>query len=70
MVVQQLLQWLDGHFIDIMVAGRWAGERSCKLYIQKGEIAIIRMRSQLSQEQWIFVERLAPMAEFILVFLH
>ena len=35
---------------DLMLAGRWASERSCRLYVMKGEVAVMRMRQALDEQ--------------------
>ena len=48
---------------DIMVLGRWASERSAKIYIQKGEVLLLRCLADMSEEQQQrirFLVRLGP----------
>ena len=44
---------------SIMDAGRWASERSAKLYIMKGEVLVVRMRQALTPNQQARISRLA-----------
>lgn len=51
-------------FGDIMLAGRWASERSCKLYIQRGELLILRYQAALSVNQAARIDKLASLGEY------
>ena len=53
-------------FTDIMAAGRWASERSCRLYVMKGEVMVLSLRRSLAQEKWGRIVRLAETAPFFL----
>lgn len=44
---------------DLMLAGRWATERSCRLYIMKGEVAVLKMRQRMNDHAW---QRLTTLA--------
>ena len=44
---------------DLMLAGRWASERSARLYIMRGEVTLLRMRSRVSGRQWDRIQVLA-----------
>lgn len=48
---------------DIMFAGRWASARSCKLYIQRGELLILRYQASLTINQAPRIDRLASLGE-------
>lgn len=50
-------------FADIMLIGRWASERSCKLYIQRGELLILKYHSTLSTNQSLLINKLATYGE-------
>ena len=44
---------------DLMLAGRWNSERSCRLYVMKGEVSVLRLRQNLDSA---IVERLELLA--------
>lgn len=50
-------------FADIMLMGRWASERSCKLYIQRGELLILKYHAGLSRNQEALIDKLATYGE-------
>eukprot|EP00974_Lingulodinium_polyedra_P052691 5068670-Lingulodinium_polyedra.AAC.1 len=35
----------------IMVAGRWASERSARLYVTKGEVLVLRVQQRLAANE-------------------
>ena len=47
--------------MDVMIFGRWASLSSFKLYIAKGEVALTRLRQDLTTEKWSAIERLATL---------
>ena len=50
-------------FKDIMVQGRWASERSCRLCIMKGEIHVLRLRESIDSAQWLRILAVASIGE-------
>ena len=50
-------------FADIMIAGRWMSERSCREYIRRGEVGILRLRADLPPNAWTRCRRLAVLGE-------
>ena len=46
-------------FSKVMEAGRWVSEQSCKLYIKKGEVLLMRYRKRLSSAVLQRIEKLA-----------
>ena len=46
-------------FADIQVAGRWASAQSCRLYIQKAEVALARFKHRIPDAQWQLFLRLS-----------
>jgi hypothetical protein len=57
---------LGGAYLaSIMLAGRWQSESSCRLYIRRGEVALLRIRQGMTVLQWervCDIARLAPVA--------
>ena len=37
---------------EVMLAGRWSSEQSCRLYIKKAEVALARWRHGIEQRHW------------------
>ena len=50
---------------QVMEAGRWLSERSARLYIHKGSVALLRLKSRLTDNQWAQILRLACLGEFL-----
>ena len=48
---------------QVMEAGRWMSEKSARLYIHKGNVALIRMKAQLTQDQWARILMLASLGD-------
>ena len=44
---------------DIMIVGRWRTERSCREYLRRGEVALLRLRKDLPHSAWERCQRLA-----------
>jgi len=49
----------------IMMFGRWASESNCRLYLHRGEVALIS--TLRSQRQWALIEALARLVPQVLV---
>eukprot|EP00974_Lingulodinium_polyedra_P114873 11124913-Lingulodinium_polyedra.AAC.1 len=52
-------------FADIMLAGRWSSERSCRLYVMKGEIMALRVREAIEQGRWDQIVAIAAIGEHV-----
>ena len=50
---------------QVMEAGHWLSERSARLYIHKGSVALLRLKSRLTDNQWAQILRLACLGEFL-----
>ena len=61
-----LLHGLD--LPTIALFGRWASERSCRLYLRRGEVMAIRLRSQVPEEYWNLMNRLNSQFYFVFSF--
>lgn len=48
---------------DVMLAGRWASERSCREYLRRGAVALVRLRTDITAEAWSRVEPLATVGD-------
>ena len=48
---------------QVMEAGRWLSERSARLYVSKGNVALLRSRSEVSAQQWQRICALAALCE-------
>jgi integrase len=48
---------------QVMEAGRWMSERSARLYIHKGNVALLRMKAKLTDNQWARILRLAALGD-------
>ena len=48
---------------EIMQRGRWASETSCRLYIKKGEVSLLRFQSGISPVQFETIQTLANICE-------
>jgi hypothetical protein len=44
---------------DVMVAGRWASQASCRLYVRKGEVALMRFQNSLADTTWQRIKAIA-----------
>ena len=44
---------------DIMIMGRWRTERSCREYLRRGEVALLRLRQDLPRSAWERCHQLA-----------
>ena len=51
---------------QIMLAGRWQSDKSCKLYLQRAEVALTRVRAGVSNAQWEVLHRVAALGPHIL----
>lgn len=49
--------------VEMKDAGRWAFDTSCNLYIRKGEVLLLRLRSQVSHRQWGRIILIASIGE-------
>ena len=49
--------------VDIMIAGRWLTERSCREYLRRGEVMLTRLNSQVAAETWERIAKLAAAGE-------
>ena len=51
---------MEGHALpSIMLYGRWLTERSCREYLHRGEVSILRMRPSHGSNTWRRVDLLA-----------
>ena len=50
-------------FTNIQMFGRWASEQSCRMYIKKGELSLLRLRAEVGQERWRHIETIANIGE-------
>ena len=50
---------------EIKNYGRWASESSCKLYVMKGEVAVMRVREEVDTDSWNRVVSIALIGELI-----
>ena len=50
---------------EVMVAGRWASERSAKLYVQKGEVLLLRLRNAAAPASQRRIQMLARVGPFL-----
>ena len=58
---------LTGHSLHYMMAhGRWASERTAKLYVSKGEVALTRLRHSVDDGRWARILQLAQSADQVL----
>ena len=46
---------------DIMLRGRWLSERSCREYLRRGEVMMLRLRADISLDSWRRLEVLAAL---------
>ena len=37
----------------VMLCGRWLGERSCREYLRRGEVAVLRLRQDIPSVAWL-----------------
>jgi integrase len=49
--------------LDIMLAGRWASHESCRLYVRKGEVALMRFHNALSETTWQRIQSIGRIGE-------
>jgi len=45
--------------MDVMQYGRWASIASFRLYVAKGDVLLTRLRQNLADNKWTFLERVA-----------
>ena len=50
---------------QVMEAGRWMSERSARLCIDKGNVALLHMKAKLTDNQWARIIRLAALGDKI-----
>ena len=50
---------------SIMQAGRWASERSCKLYIMKGEVMLLRLQARIATADQARIRLPVPMGDSV-----
>lgn len=48
---------------DVMLAGRWLSERSCREYLRRGEVCLTRLRADITPAAWARATRLASAGE-------
>lgn len=48
---------------EIQHRGRWSSERSCREYIKKGEVLLLRWQAGISDNEWRRLERIAAIGE-------
>ena len=46
---------------DIMLRGRWLSERSCREYLRRGEVMMLRLRADIASESWQRLQVLASL---------
>ena len=51
---------------DIAVHGRWASERSCREYLRRGEVFMLRLQSQFSKAVWSNIVLLSKSMQILL----
>lgn len=48
---------------EIQARGRWASERSCKEYVKKGEVLLLRWQSGVTDNHWALLECIGSLGE-------
>jgi integrase len=51
----------------IMLYGRWLGERSCREYLRRGEVAVLRMRQDIPTSAWTRCQKLGSLGAAVWV---
>ena len=51
---------------QIMMAGRWASEKSCKSYLQRSEVALARVRFSINDKFWAKLHAIASLGPKVL----
>jgi integrase len=50
---------------NIMLFGRWLAERSCREYLRRGDVALLRLEQAIRPEDWKRAEELAAMGPYV-----